>query len=226
MIVALFDCDGTLFSAQFGRGLMAYARSRGQKGLVRLYYGYILIPFLLHKLGIISRETITRRIIASLAIFIKGWDDEEGQEAFDWVVNEFLLPTQHAEVVSRLRSHQGQGHRIVLVSAQFLPSLEILGKYFNADALIGTQVESRANRYSGRIVPPVIIGQDKNLGVRELFSSQKIEIDWDSSFAYGDSITDLELFSLVGNPVAVFPDAKLNEIAQSNHWEIIGVPKE
>ena len=224
MIVALFDCDGTLFSALFGRGLMKYTNSKGRKGLVRLYYASLLIPFFLKKLGLISEETFSRRIIANLAMFIKGWNDEESKAAFDWVVNEYLLSTQRDEVVSRLRSHQAKGHEIVLVSAQYLPSLEILGKYFNADAIIGTEVEKTENRYSGRITPPVIVGQYKNLRVRELFSSQNQEIDWEASFAYADSITDLELFDLVGNPVAVFPDLKLNEIAQANNWEIIGTP--
>lgn len=225
MIAALFDCDGTLFSAQFGRGLIKYATMHGRRGIVRAYYSSLLIPYFLRKLKFVSQETFSRKVMANLAWLIKGWDEVKSQAAFEWLVYDYLLPTQQADIIARLRAHQAEGHTIVLVSAQFLPSLELLGKHFNADGVIGTQVETRANQYTGRIIPPVITGQDKNTRVRQFFSKHKMEIDWDSSSAYADSITDLNLFKLVGNPIAVYPDPELNTIAQANHWQVIGTQK-
>jgi len=225
MIAALFDCDGALFSAQFGRGLLKFAAIHGRRRIVWSYYGSLLIPLFLRKLKLISQETYSRKVIANLAWLIKGWDEKESQSAFEWLVNDYLLPTQHTEVIDKLRAHQAEGHKVILVSAQFLPTLKLLGKHFNADEVIGTNVEKRGNSFTGRIIPPVITGQDKNMRVGEFFFNNHIEIDWKSSYAYADSITDLELLSLEGNPVAVYPDSKLNSIAKMKQWEVIGFPK-
>jgi phosphoserine phosphatase len=62
---------------------------------------------------------------------------------------------------------------------------------------------------------------DKVRQTREFFSSRHLEIDWAASFAYGDSITDQDLLTLAGHPVAVHPDPKLRVLAQSQNWELL-----
>jgi phosphoserine phosphatase len=52
-----------------------------------------------------------------------------------------------------------------------------------------------------------------------------MDVDWESSYAYADSITDAGLFNMVGHPVAVCPDDKLHELALLKNWEVIGKPK-
>ena len=225
MVVALFDCDGTLFSARFGRGLMEYATSQGRRGIVRNYVGSLLIPYILRKLKLISQEKFSRKVVANLAWMVSDWNEKQCQTAFEWLVHEYLLPTQQADVIAKLQYHQAEGHLVVLVSAQFVPSLELIGKHFNVDGVIGTQLEMQTNQYTGQIITPVITGQDKGRHTRNFFANRNIEIDWESSYAYADSFTDLELLNLVGNPIAVYPDAGLNSIAQENNWEVIGSPK-
>jgi phosphoserine phosphatase len=46
------------------------------------------------------------------------------------------------------------------------------------------------------------------------------EIAWDHSFGYGNSVDDVSFLELVGNAVAVNPDAKLREIATQRNWAI------
>jgi phosphoserine phosphatase len=45
-------------------------------------------------------------------------------------------------------------------------------------------------------------------------------IDLANSYAYSDSITDLPMLELVGNPVAVNPDRDLARIAREREWEV------
>jgi HAD superfamily hydrolase (TIGR01490 family) len=139
---------------------------------------------------------------------------------------DYLLPTGRNEVVARLRDHQAQGHIVLLVSAQLTPSLEILGHLYNVNGVVGTKVEVKNGRYTGRIVPPVITGADKDRYARQYFSSHDLDVDWESSYAYADSITDTGLLKLVGHPVAVHPDARLYDLARSQKWEMIGERKQ
>lgn len=221
MIVSIFDCDGTLYSAQFGRGLLRYVSSNGPKKRVRAYYAALLPRYLLRKLRIISREAFNRAIIANLARLIAGWDAKMGAVAFEWVAQEFLLPTKRDHVLSRLNRHQADQHRIVLVSGVFTPCLKLIGDEFGVADLIGTEVDVRGGVYSGDIIPPVVTGKDKLPVVREFFTKHDLDVDWKASYAYADSIHDHWVLEAVGNPVAVHPDPELLNLARERSWEVI-----
>lgn len=224
-IAALFDCDGTLYAAQYGWGLMKFAAERGRKSAVRRYYASLLPLIVLRKSRLITDEQFHRPLTSRMPWMIKGMSTEEFRDLGECLYRDYLLPTERTEVAERLRDHQSRGHAVLLVSAQLLPTLEILGDHYKADGVVGTKVELRNGRYTGRIVPPVITGTDKDRYAREFFSARKMEIDWEASYAYADSITDTGLLTMVGHPVAVHPDAKLFALAGSRNWEMIGEPK-
>ena len=225
MVAALFDCDGTLYSAQFGRGLLKYAYQHQRKGAARSYYIAILLPYILSKFGRSTHEKYLRPLIANLTRLIRGMSVQQAGDAFEWVVHQYLLPTQSQDVVVRLKAHQLKGHQVVLVSGVFMPALEQLAQNFNASGFVGTQIEIHNSHFTRQIIPSVITGNDKNRFTREYFSSRDIDVDWDASYAYADSITDQRLFDLVGHPVAVYPDSKLHSLAQTKGWEVLGTPK-
>jgi HAD superfamily hydrolase (TIGR01490 family) len=224
-VAALFDCDGTLYAAQYGRGLMKYAAERGRKGAVRRYYASLVPLMALHKLNWIAAEKFQRPLTSRMSWMIKGMSEQEFRELYECMFREYIFPTERTEVVARLQDHQSKGHLVLLVSAQLYPSLEYLGDHYKADGVVGTKVELKNGRYTGKFIPPVITGADKDRYAREFFSTRNIEIDWESSYAYADSITDTGLLNMVGNPVVVHPDARLFALAQSQNWKMIGEPK-
>jgi HAD superfamily hydrolase (TIGR01490 family) len=224
-IAALFDCDGTLYSAQYGRGLMKYASARGKKGAVRKYYASMVPLLALRKFKWIAEESFHRPLTSRMPWMIKGMTENEFRELSECMFKEYLLPTERTEVIARLRDHQAKGHAVLLVSAQLTPSLKILGDLYHANGVVGTQVELKNGGYTGRIVPPVITGAEKDRYTREFFSVRNIDVDWEASYAYADSITDTGLLNMVGHPVAIHPDAKLYEMARYRNWEMIGERK-
>jgi HAD superfamily phosphoserine phosphatase-like hydrolase len=124
-------------------------------------------------------------------------------------------------VIDRLKWHQAEGHCVVIASGTFTPSLELLGGRLGVKDLIGTGVEIRGGRYTGRSVPPIIKGADKLSRIREHLEKSGLPVDWKASFAYGDSYSDREFMQLTGHPVAVFPEHKLRDFAAAQKWEII-----
>ena len=226
MIVALFDSDGTLYSNQMGWGMMKYEEVNGRRSRARLYYASLMPGYFLSKSGLMKPESFQHTLIMGLTRFFKGSRLEDGMSLFKWVVNEYLLPAKRTDVVDRLKEHQAKGHRVVIVSGSFTPCLEIIGKHFGVTDLIGTQVEIQNERYTGKIIPPLITGIAKAEKIRELLSTRGVDVDWSSSYAYGDSFTDRNMLELVGQPVAVYPDKKLHKLANEKNWEILGKPKE
>jgi phosphoserine phosphatase len=222
MIVSIFDCDGTLYSAQFGRGLLQYVGSRGFKGRVRAYYAALLPRYLLRKIHLIPEEDLNRPAIANLGRLIAGWDLDAGAAAFKWVAYEYLLPTKRQHVLSRLASHQADQHLVVLLSGVFVPCLELIGAELGVADLIGTRIDVRDSRYSGDILPPVVTGKDKLPMVKKFFAARHLKVDWNASYAYADSFHDHPILQAVGNPVAVHPDSELLALARERNWEVIG----
>jgi len=222
----LFDCDGTLYIAQFGRGLMKYAEVHNRSNLAKRYRSSLVLSFVLNKLKLMQDEMLQRLILERMGWMIKGWTIEEGSAAFQWLALEYLLSTQRADVVARLRQHQAAGDKVVLVSASFTPCLEIIGKELGADGIIGTQLEIKDGLYTGNIIPPVIKGVDKVKFARAFFTSQNMDVDWSASHAYGDSLSDQDMLTLVGHPIVVYPARKLYELAQQQRWEVIGTPQD
>jgi len=114
---------------------------------------------------------------------------------------------------------------VVLVSGAFEELLACLGERLGVQHVVGTRLELRNGRYSGRAIKPCF-GQDKVTLLTELLAKHSLEVDFSQSFAYGDGIFDVPMLELVHNPVAVYPDSQLWDHALQREWRIIGEPKE
>src|SRR4030095_8492511 len=88
MIVALFDSDGTLYSKQFGRGMMKYANTHGRRFPSMLYYASLVPEVLLNKMKLGNPERFQRALIERMLWLIKGYSVQQATEAFAWVIDE------------------------------------------------------------------------------------------------------------------------------------------
>jgi len=56
---------------------------------------------------------------------------------------------------------------------------------------------------------------------QEYLIDQGIKINFEDSYAYADSQTDLHLLEMVGHPVAVYPEEDLRHTADQRGWQIV-----
>ena len=222
MIGAFFDVDGTLYHANMWRGLMQYVAEHGRKTHTRWYLAHNMPYYYLRRLKLIGEEEFRKPWVLSLGALLQGWDAAQGDAAFRWVADQFIQPTAQNDVIARLRDHVAQGHVVLLVSAMLTPTLKILGDALSVTGVVGTDIEFANGRFTGRVIPPVCMGVEKERLTRKWLRTRGIEIDFAASFAYADSISDLELLQMVGHPVAVYPDAQLGALAREKGWEMIG----
>jgi HAD superfamily hydrolase (TIGR01490 family) len=226
VIVALFDSDGTLYTGQFGRGMMKYSSEHNRKYFSRRYYASILPIYLLFKMKLASWQSLQHALLAHLSGMLQGLDQDQAITALTWLLHEYLLPTQRPDVLQRLKEHQANGHKIIIVSGMLMPCAELFREYLGVDGAIGTQPQYVDGKYTGRTVLPLISGEAKATKVNELIQSRGWQVDWASSYAYGDSYTDRYMLNLVGKAVAVYPDQKLLALAKERNWEVLGTPKD
>ena len=84
---------------------------------------------------------------------------------FAWITDEYIVPLLRQDVVDRLREHQEQCHRVILLSGTFEDLLAVVGERLGVNEVVGTRLQAYV-------------------------SEPGKTIDWAASYAYADSISD------------------------------------
>lgn len=154
------------------------------------------------------------------AVF-RGASGREVLEASHWVVENHIVRSLRSDIVNILDQHEQNGHMVIIISAALSNLLEIVGQKLGVPNVIGTKLEVSDDRYTGKTIKPVCFGRNKVKLLEEFITRNELEIDLPSSFAYADSVFDIPLLQLVGNPVATYPDRNLRQFAEHNGWQIL-----
>lgn len=122
-------------------------------------------------------------------------------------------------ILQRLKEHQQADFKIVLVSGGFFATVDNITNHLNIDVCLVVIPTIVNGILSGDIEGIQTIGAGKAEAILNRFQANTV--DWVSSYAYGDHISDLSMLNLVGNPVAVGRNPQLLEIAKEKKWQII-----
>jgi len=155
---------------------------------------------------------------ASLEV-IRGRERDEVVAFGRSVAQKELVPRLYPQAVELMSRHKRAGRQVFIASSSPEDYLALLAELLGVDGVIGTRAEVVDGRYTGELDGPVVHGPEKAARVADL--SVERGIDLSRSFAYSDSVNDLPLLELVGNPVAMNPDRQLLQIARRRGWQII-----
>jgi len=136
------------------------------------------------------------------------------QQLADNMRNDF-----HPLVIERIEKHKQQNDTILVVSGAFTPLLQATLAHLPIDYIIGTAIPTKGQFVDATTPIDHIQSERKTALILETLKHNVI--DWQNCFAYGDSIADLPVLEMVGNPVAVCPDVKLQHIANTKDWTIV-----
>ena len=84
---------------------------------------------------------------------------------------------------------------------------------------IGTRGEVDNGVYTGRLDGPFCYGEGKAEAITTLAAQRNIDLN--NSWSYSDSMSDLPMMEIVGNAVAVNPDAELAALSRSRGWPVV-----
>src|SRR5690349_3201649 len=155
---------------------------------------------------------------ASALAFIKGHPvselEELGEEIFEEAMARRIWPGTRA--LAQL--HLDQGQRVWLVTAAPIEIATIIARRLGLTGAMGTVSEHVDGVYTGRLVGEMLHGPAKAEAVKAL--AEREGLDLARCSAYSDSYNDLPMLSLVGDPCAINPDARLREHARKEGWRI------
>ncbi len=192
--VVAFDFDGTITRRDTLRFFLV--RIRGTAFIVRAFLRRT--PELVAALrGGVARDrakvAICREVLTGLS------DREAGQAAADTarvVLDRLLRP----DTINRIRWHQAQGHRIIVVSASFEAYVTIVAASLGIDEVIATrwEVDPADGRLTGGLDGLNVRGDAKVALLRSQLGGR-----CDLEYAYGNSGGDKAMLACARNPVWV-----------------------
>ena len=111
-----------------------------------------------------------------------------------------------------IEEHKRAGRKTVIISSSPIETVEAIGEHLGVDDVIASRARIGADgRYTGEL-EFYAYGPHKAEAIREMAVREGIDLA--RSYGYSDSITDLPMLELVGNPVAVNPDKELARVAR------------
>jgi HAD superfamily hydrolase (TIGR01490 family) len=219
MKVAIFDFDGTLFPNETFPLLMGHLKNHPlhfQK--YRNFFLRLLPVYLAYKCKLYPEQKMKEYSMWSyIAAF--GTSPKSEIDQFFSQIGESMSQNLSEPVLHRLEQHRREGYYTMLVSGAYEPLLHSVTKNVKFDCIIGSSIPYNDEKLSKNPSIKYIYGKLKSDFINDHLSHT--EVDWQNSFAYGDSYTDLNVLELVGNPVAVNPEPRLLEVANHKKWEII-----
>lgn len=217
--VAIFDFDGTLYEKETFHVLMDHLKNhpvyhtnynKFMRWMVPRYIGY--------KMKVYPVEKMKER---SMQSYLEAIDDMSRDELITFFeeVSKKMKSDFNPVVVEKLNEHIKNGLRVMIVSGAYTQLLDAALDELHFDDVIGSEIPFKKDFVDKEKTIYHINGTRKNDSIQKALHGK--DIDWSNSFAYADSLSDLSVLELVGNPVAVHPEKGLRTVAQERGWKII-----
>ncbi|MFZ2650785.1 MAG: HAD-IB family hydrolase [Burkholderiaceae bacterium] len=218
MKLALFDLDHTLIPFDSG---MAWTRHLVRAGALDTQAEVRYLDFChAYVAGTLDIHAMHHASMAPLAAFaaeqIQRWQSEFEREQAS-----ALSPAMLA-LVAR---HRDGGDLCAIVTASSRLVAEPFARSFRIEHLLATETVRIAGVATGTIAGVPCYREHKLSHVQAWLAARPVApralADFDESWFYSDSTSDLPLLAAVTHPVAVRPDARLRVHAMAAGWRIV-----
>lgn len=212
-IIALFDfCDTIVRTQTVGQFCRGYLREQKRlpKTLILFYKIINQLSYYCRRKGIWFRllrgASLNQLNDFSMAFSKKLYEN-------------FLIQ----EIGERIRWHQQQGHMIYIVSAGLSFYVSEVARKLGIEHVIATELEIKDQRLTGRLGEKGMCYGEKKVDqlMQYLSPAECSAIDWESSYAYTDHVSDLPMLNLVGNPFIVIQKNKKIRFLNSSVYHAI-----
>jgi HAD superfamily hydrolase (TIGR01490 family) len=214
--LAMFDLDHTLIK---GDSDHAWGEFLAKQGLVdavehrrandRFYADY--------QAGRLNMDDYLRFALAPLSRHERGLLESQREVFIRTVIMPMVLPKARRLV----NEHKAAGDLTLVITSTNRFVAEPIAALFKVDALIATEPEEEAGRFTGEVAGVPSFREGKVTRLRQWMQAGNYGLQ--GSFFYSDSHNDLPLLEEVEVPVAVDADEQLLAHARRRGWKIISL---
>jgi len=151
----------------------------------------------------LSNKIELKKAKESFASFVEGIHEDEMQELVKEFYEKRLSKLFYKDAIDMIRKLKDEGCLIYLISAS--PEF-YLKEFYNipeVDMVIGTKYRMQDKYHTCSIEGENCKGEEKVKRLMEVLKEKNLEVDFKNSYMFSDSLSDLPLFNLVGNPYLI-----------------------
>ena len=206
---ALFDFDGTVIAGDSLLQFCLYARRQGLMSRKQLWRS--AWATLCYCLRLFTAEQ-SKMVALS---FLAGKSQAELMALSQRFYLDQLRPLLRPQAVAALEKHRREGLTVLLVSASPSFYLEPLKAEYGIGAVIATRMDvDSSGTVTGLICGENCKGIQKPLRLAEYLAATGDRLDYETSYAYGNSGDDFPMLALCGHKVAVNGSRRLRKELQ------------
>jgi len=114
---------------------------------------------------------------------------------------------------------RNEGYLLVAVSGSCHEILAPVLRHLKFDHCLATRLETLDGIYTGKIIPPQVIGDGKAQVITYLLKERSL--DASACVACGDHVTDMAMLEAVGRQYVVAGDPALEQVAATRGWPVL-----
>lgn len=214
MGIDFFDVDHTITRTSSARHFAIQGVKNGIFPLKSLFY--IPVYYLYYRY-----DKITEKSFEKLYPVLQGIQKKSLDEVAMLCFEKKLKNTIYSEVINLIAKLKASGRKVVFATSSLDIIVRPIAQHLEVKDIIATSLEFSGSDLicTGNFTSPPIFKLEKKRRVIEYASEQGFTLD-ECSF-YSDSIHDLPLLEVVGQPITVNPDPRLRKIAVRRGWPVM-----
>lgn len=195
--LAIFDVDFTITKRET---LLEFYLFMVKKHPILIFHAPMaLISSFLFLIGFMKAKT-SKQIFLE---FINGITDEKMDSIVDEFYKNRLSKILYKDAINEIKKLKSLGYKIYLISASPEFYLNTLYNIKEVDKIIGSVFLKKNGKYSNKMNGNNCKGNEKVIRLKKYLKSENIEVDFKNSYMFSDSLSDLPLLRLVGNPYLI-----------------------
>ncbi|MCM8710939.1 HAD-IB family hydrolase [Clostridium sp. SYSU_GA19001] len=195
--LAIFDVDYTLTKRETLMEFYKFMLKKNPK--LSFSFPKILLSAFFYAFKIVPLKKVKEYFI----YFIDGIKEEEMKDLVKEFYEKRLSRILYKDAIETMRKLKAKGCKIYLISASPEFYLKELYNIKEVDKVIGTRYLCENGVHKSTMEGENCKGEEKVKRLMEELKKEKIEVDFKNSYMFSDSLSDLPLFNLVGNPYLI-----------------------
>lgn len=202
--LAIFDVDYTITKKETLMQLYKYVVLKDIKNI--RFLPRALYSGAMYKIGVYDEKKVKES-------FLKFIDKIHEDDLLKLVKNfygDVLEKILYEDAINMMKKLKGQGYKIYLISASPEFYLNEFYGIKEVDMIIGTKFSIENKMFMRKMDGENCKGEEKVRRLKEVLKEKNIEVDYENSYMFSDSLSDKPLLDLVGNAYLINYKKKSN----------------
>ena len=195
--LALFDVDYTITRKETLMELFKFVIKEDKKNLK--YIPRAVYSGMMYLIGVFDEQRVKECFLK----FLEGSEEKELEELVKRFYKNRLSKIIYEDSIMMMKKLKREGYDIYLISASPEFYLHQLYAIEEVDKIIGTRFHFADGKFNRKMNGHNCKGEEKVRRLKEVLAEENIEVDFENSYMFSDSLSDKPLLDLVGKPYLI-----------------------